>query len=154
MALNSRLRSTTAAALAVSVVGGFEGLRQSAYPDPATRGHPWTICYGHTGHVAPGERDSFARCKELLLSDLSKEADGLDRCVHVQMPDARWVAVLSLAHNIGVSGACRSTVVRKLNEGDLQSGCDALLRFNRAGGVVFPGHTRRREQERELCLED
>ncbi|MGO7998171.1 glycoside hydrolase family protein, partial [Rhizobium ruizarguesonis] len=39
------------ARLAVALVGSFEGLRQNAYPDPATQGKPWTICYGSTNGV-------------------------------------------------------------------------------------------------------
>ena len=32
------------AAIVVTLVSGAEGLRQTAYPDPATRGKPWTVC--------------------------------------------------------------------------------------------------------------
>jgi lysozyme len=150
---NQVRKNAAVAALALSVVGGFEGLRQTAYPDPATRGAPWTICYGHTGHVTPGERDSLAQCKALLLADLDREADGIERCIHVPMPDARYVAVLSLAHNIGVAGVCRSSIARDLNAGEVQAACDAFLRYDRAAGIVMPGLTRRREQERALCME-
>lgn len=141
-----------AAALAVSLVGGFEGLRQNAYPDPATRGEPWTICYGHTGHVKKGDHKSVEECKNLLLADLDKEAKVIEQCIHVPMSDGRYVALLSLAHNIGPYGVCKSTALRLLNEGKDKEGCDALLRFNRAAGVVMPGLTRRREAERNLCL--
>lgn len=127
--------------------------RQTAYPDPATRGPPWTICYGHTGHVTPGERASLAECKRLLLADLNKEADGIERCVHVPMSDARYVGVLDLAHNIGVAGVCRSSIVRDLNEGRDQEACDAFLLYDRAAGFVMPGLERRRKEDRALCLE-
>ena len=140
-------------ALAVAVVGGFEGLRQTAYPDPASHGDPWTVCYGHTGHVAPGERESLGECKRLLLADLDKEASGIEACIRAPMSDARYVAVLSLAHNIGTRGVCRSTVARDLNAGRDADACNAFLKFDRAGGVVFPGLTRRRQEERALCLE-
>lgn len=148
-------RSATAGVLAVSLVGGFEGLRQNAYPDPATRGKPFTVCYGHTGpDVTPGVRKSLAECKAILLADLDKHAAGLDKCVTAHMPDARYVAVLSLAYNIGVDAACKSSVVRKLNAGDVEGGCNALMLYNRAAGVVFPGLTNRRAKERELCLRE
>ena len=153
MALNRLHKSGIAAALAVSVVGGAEGLRQSAYPDPASHGKPWTICYGHTGHVTPGEHESIAECKALLLKDLDKEADGIERCVTAPMPDTRYVAVLSLAHNIGVYGVCHSSIARLLNEGKTKDACDIFPEYNKAYGVVWPGLTRRRERERSLCLE-
>ena len=148
----SRLRAShLVAAAAIATVSGFEGLRQTAYRDPATRGEPWTICYGHTGNVLPGERASIAECKRLLFIDLDKEADGIEACIHVKMTDAQEVAVLSLAHNIGVAGVCKSSVARDFNAGETARACDDLLKFNRAAGIVFPGLTKRRARERELC---
>jgi lysozyme len=151
--MNRHLKKAGVAALAVSVIGGAEGLRQAAYPDPATRGKPWTICYGHTGRdVRLGERASLAECKALLMADLGKEADGVDRCIHRELTDGQYVAVLSLAHNIGVGGVCRSSVVRDINAGDIEGACNALMGYTRAAGVVMPGLVRRRQAERALCL--
>lgn len=153
MAAPSRLKNgTVAAALAVAVVGGFEGLRQSAYPDPATGGKPWTICYGHTAGVQPGDRKSIEECKALLLSDLTVYSQGILACTSVPLPDERFVALTSFAFNVGVQAACRSSVVRLINQGKTRQGCDALLQWNRAAGIVFPGLTKRRMKERELCL--
>jgi lysozyme len=147
------LGKSAVAALAISFIGGAEGLRQNAYPDPATRGNPWTICYGHTGHVTPGEKASLAECKTLLLADLGTEDRQVESCVHVPMTDARFVAVLSLAHNIGGAGVCKSSIVRDLNAGNIPAACNAFLLYNRAAGVVMPGLTSRRQKERALCLE-
>jgi lysozyme len=44
-------------------------------------------------------------------------------------------------------------VVRLINAGQTRAGCDALMKWNRAAGIVFPGLTRRRAAERELCVE-
>lgn len=149
----SRLkRNTTAAALAVAVVGGFEGLRQTAYPDPATKGPPWTVCYGSTHGVKPGDHYSLAECKTMLVRDLEIYASGIERCVTAQLPDTRYVALVSFAYNVGVGSACKSSVVRKINAGDVQGGCDALMAWNKAAGITFPGLTKRRAKERELCL--
>lgn len=152
--MNKLHKSAGAATLAVAVIGGAEGLRQNAYPDPATRGKPWTICYGHTGNVQPGERASIAECKALLLSDLDKEADGIEKCIRVEMTDGQYVAVLSLAHNIGVAGVCKSSVARDFNAGRVTQACNDLLKFDRAAGIQMPGLTKRRQRERELCLSE
>ncbi len=150
----SRMKKGAAvAAMAAALVGGFEGLRQSAYPDPATKGPPWTICYGHTEGVKPGDRHTVAECKDLLVQDLQKYATGIERCVRAPLPDGRYVALVSFAYNVGVGAACRSSVVRLINAGQPRAGCDALLQWNRAAGIVFPGLTRRRQAERKLCLE-
>ena len=140
------------AAMAVAFIGGFEGLRQSAYPDPASHGKPWTICYGHTAGVKPGDRSSIAECKQLLLSDLEKEGAGIDNCVTYPTTDGQAVAFLSLAHNIGIGAFCRSSIVVYFNAGRTKQACDDLLKYDRAAGVVFPGLLRRRQAERRLCL--
>lgn len=62
-------------------------------------------------------------------------------------------ASISLAYNIGVPAFARSTVARRFNRGDWRGGCDAFLAWNRAGGKVVRGLTRRRADERRLCLE-
>jgi len=145
-------KGTAAAALAVALVGGFEGLRQNAYPDPATMGKPWTICYGSTAGVQPGDRKSVEECKALLITELGTYADGILACTIVPLPDERFVALTSFAYNVGIGAACQSSVIRLINQGRTREGCDALLRWNKAAGIVFPGLTKRRMKERELCL--
>lgn len=146
-------------ALAVTTVSGFEGVRYFAYPDPATHGAPFTVCDGHTGpDVVRGVRYTQAQCKALLLKDLSKEASQIEQCVPslrdpAVTPDARYVAVLDLAHNIGGAGVCHSSVARDLNSGNVSKACNDLLRYKYAAGRVLPGLVVRREQERTMCEE-
>lgn len=151
----SRLKKGGAVAgMVVALVGGFEGLRQNAYPDPATGGAPWTVCYGETAGVKRGDHHSIAECKAILVKSLEKYAKGIEACVDVPLPDRRYVALVSFSYNVGVGAACGSSVVNQINAGNFQAGCDALLKWNRAAGIVFPGLTRRRQAERELCLAD
>jgi len=152
--IKSRLvKGGSVAVVATTLVGGFEGLRQTAYPDPATRGKPWTVCYGHTGpEVTPGYRASLDECKKLLQQDLGKEADLLDRCIHVPLTNGQSIALLSLAYNIGGYKVCKSSIVVDLNAGRYRQACNDLMKYDRAAGVVFPGLVRRREAERRLCI--
>jgi len=64
------------------------------------------------------------------------------------------VALTSFAYNVGIGNACSSSVVRYLNQNQVQLGCDALMKWNKAAGITFPGLTTRRAKERELCLRD
>jgi len=147
----SRLRKSAAAgALAVTIIGGFEGLRQTAYSDSI--GVP-TICYGETKGVHLGDHKTKAQCDAMFVVRLDEFASGVETCVHRPMSDRTEVAFVSLAYNIGIGGFCKSSVARLYNAGEKHAACDAMLHFNRAGGVVFPGLTRRRESERRLCLE-
>ncbi|MBY5867080.1 lysozyme [Rhizobium leguminosarum] len=150
---NRLQKGSAAAAMAVALVGSFEGLRQNAYPDPATQGKPWTICYGSTNGVKPGDRKTVEQCKALLALELKTYAGGIESCVRVALPDARFVALTSFAYNVGVKAACGSSAIRLINQGRTAEGCEALLKWNRAAGIVFPGLTRRRQKERQFCLE-
>ncbi|MEZ2132419.1 MULTISPECIES: lysozyme [unclassified Sinorhizobium] len=150
----NRLKKGTAiAAMATALVGGFEGLRQTAYPDPATKGPPWTVCYGEAKGVKPGDHYTIKQCKDMLVSSLQVYADGIERCIAVALPDRRFVALVSFAYNVGTKAACGSSVVKLINAGQTKAGCDALLKWNKAAGITFPGLTRRRQKEREYCLE-
>lgn len=138
------------AALCCTVVGGAEGLRQTAYRDSI--GVP-TICYGETKGVHMGDRHTKAECDAMFVERLDEFASAVEKCVKLPMSDKTEVAFVSLAYNIGHAGFCKSSVVRLYNEGRQIAACDAMLRFNRAGGIVFPGLTKRRERERKLCHE-
>ena len=61
-------------------------------------------------------------------------------------------AMVSHAYNIGVGAFSRSTCLRRFNDGDAEGAAEALTWFNKAGGRVLRGLTRRRDAERELFL--
>ncbi len=143
-------KGTAAAALAVTLVGGFEGLRLRAYPDVVGVA---TVCYGETRGVKLGDRHTKPECDAMLLKGLQEFEQGVLACTAVPMPEKRQVAIVSFAYNVGTGAYCKSSVARLLNAGQPASACDALLKWNKAGGIVFPGLTRRRQAERALCRE-
>lgn len=61
-------------------------------------------------------------------------------------------AMTSLGWNIGTSGLCRSTALRRLNAGDVAGACEALTWWNRAGGRIVRGLQNRRADEYQLCM--
>ena len=137
-------------AVCVACVSGFEGLRQVAYNDPV--GIP-TVCFGETKGVKLGDRYTVDECKDMLADSLQIAAEAVDRCTRVPLTDARRAALVSFAYNVGGGAYCGSTVARKLNQGDIQGGCDALLLWRKAQGLTLPGLLIRREKERQLCLQ-
>lgn len=142
---------TGAGLLAVAVVGGYEGLRTTAYRDVV--GIP-TVCFGETRGVRMGDSYTVDECKAMLGDGLVEFEAGMRKCLAApdRIPDKSYVAFLSLAYNIGGGAFCRSTVARKANAGDLRGACDAILAWNKAGGRVIDGLDRRRKEERALCL--
>ena len=70
----------------------------------------------------------------------------------VPLHQHEYDAFLSLAYNIGPGAFAKSSALRKFNEGDKRGAADAILLWNKAGGRVLAGLTRRREAERALFL--
>jgi len=149
-------KSAQVAGMLVVLTGSAEGLRQTAYPDPATRGKPWTVCFGHTGpEVGPGYHLSLTECRALLLRDLDRHAEPIEKCVPYlkTAPVQIYVASVDFAVNLGPRAFCKSSIAAHMNAGRVRQACDVFPAYNRAAGIVFPGLTRRRSQERKLCIE-
>lgn len=153
--LTTRLRKGAAiTAVAIALVGGFEGLRLASYQDIVG---VWTGCYGETRNMGPGLRFTREQCDNMLFNSLVEHEQGMRACIREPdtIPDESYVAFLSLAYNIGTGAFCRSTLVRILNDEprNLRAACDQIPRWNRAGGRVVRGLVNRRAKEHELCLE-
>lgn len=103
--------------------------------------------------VRKGDHYTLQQCRDMLTKSLEKYALRLEACVTRPMPDTTYAAFLSLSYNIGSGGFCKSSVAREWNAGNVRVSCDAMLRFNKAAGITFPGLTRRRTQERALCIQ-
>lgn len=139
--------------IAVGLVAGFEGIRQNAYLDPI--GVP-TVCAGETKGVKLGQHYTVEQCNTMLEGRLVEFWAEAEKCVPFlgDMPPARQAAVVSLSYNIGSRAFCKSSAARLLNMGEVKAGCDAFLKWDKAGGITFKGLTRRRQAERELCLKE
>lgn len=153
--IRNHKKKVAAAAIATGLVGGFEGLRTAAYPDPATKGEPWTICYGETKGVKRGDRKTPDECKTMLGESLGGYIDGVTGCLTVEVGPHRLAALTSFAYNVGSKTVCNSSVVRRLNAGEGAAACDDLMKYDKAriAGVLvrMKGLTRRRAEERAMC---
>ncbi|WP_417257340.1 lysozyme [Celeribacter sp.] len=145
--------SAAALAAAIPVVSQFEGRSLKAYRDIVGVA---TICDGVTLGVEMGDTATNEECDTLLARELLAHASGLSACisddVEATIPRDMSVALISWTYNVGVGASCGSTLVRKLNAGDLVGACNELPRWNRAGERVVRGLTNRRAAERDLCL--
>lgn len=150
MELSQKNRSRLAViTLGATLVGGFEGLKLVAYKDPV--GIP-TACFGETKNIRMGMKFTMNECNGMLRESLIEHDDGMMKCIKVPLSDTRHVALLSFTYNVGVGNFCNSTLVKKLNAGDIVGACDQLPRWNKAKGIVLPGLTKRRTVEREWCM--
>lgn len=134
---------------AVDFIKDYEKWRPCAYVDAVGK---LTIGYGHLITSGDGfNKDSCitrAQGLELLRSDLSIAASCVERIVRVPLTDNQFGALVSWAFNVGCSAATKSTLVTKLNAGaEANEICTQLRRWNKGGGQVLPGLTKRREAE-------
>lgn len=139
--------------LAISFVGGWEGLRTTSYRDAVGI---WTVCYGETKGVTRGVKYTKEECENMFIeSGLKRHEAGMRKCLidPDAIPTKSYVAFLSLTYNIGTGGFCKSSVRRLINAGEIKAACYRLMVYNRAGGRVLKGLTRRRTAEKKLCLE-
>ena len=126
-----------------------EGYRGEAYKDAV--GVP-TVGYGETRGVTMKSRTTPDRALVQLLSSANRHADDIRQCISVPLYQHEFDAYVSLAYNIGAKNFCGSTLVKKLNSGDYSSACEQIKRWNKAGGKVLPGLTKRREKEYRMCM--
>lgn len=141
----------TAAAASVSLIAAWEGYQPTGYRDIVGVA---TDCYGRTGSdVKVGVRSSDEKCHTELARDVLNHALAIQPCIKVDVPQPSMAAFISFSYNVGAPAFCHSTLVRKLNAGDLAGACAELSRWDMAGGKHVRGLARRRAQERALCEE-
>lgn len=133
----------------LELVKSFEGLRLNAYQDSVG---VWTIGYGSTKGVKRGQRITEEEAEELLREDLATAERGVESAITEDITDNQFAACVSLAFNVGVGAFRKSSIVKYINAGDVLLAADRFLLYNRAGGRVLAGLTRRRKAERALFL--
>ena len=143
------MRSINKAGL--NLVKEFEGLRLTAYKCPAGI---WTIGWGHTKGVKPGQRISVNQAEAFLAEDLAESAAHVTRLITAQLTSNQFSALVSFTFNVGPGALSTSTLRRKLNAGDYGAVPAELARWNKATvnrkKVTLNGLVRRRAAEAAL----
>lgn len=134
----------------IRLIQQFEGFRSKAYRDPVGI---WTIGYGFTKGVKEGDTITQAQAGTRLKSELAEYEAGVHQACTVPPNQNQFDALVCFAFNVGVSGMKRSSVIKAHNREDHQAASRAFGLWNRAGGKVWPGLTRRRAAEAALYLE-
>jgi lysozyme len=112
-----------------------------------------TVCDGITGaQVVAGRIYTATECADFRDQHLKEHGAGVLACTTVPLSQNQYDAFTLFTYNVGVSAFCKSSLLKKLNAGDYVGACDALLRWDYAGGKRVAGLTNRRQWERKLCL--
>lgn len=130
----------------LDLIKTFEGCRLKAYRCPAD---VWTIGYGHTGSdVKQGMVITQAEADRLLQQDLERfEKNVMKFNNKYHWTQNEFDALVSFAFNIGSIDQLTANGTRTKAQI-----AQAMLLYNKAGGKVLPGLTKRRQAERQLFL--
>lgn len=124
------------------------GGKFTAYMDPV--GVP-TIAWGHTNHhgrqFKMGDVWTQEECDEEFRKDMVRFEKAVKQLVTVPLKQWQFDALVSFSFNVGEGALARSTLLKKVNAGDFEGAALEFQRWNKAGGQVLRGLTRRRASE-------
>jgi lysozyme len=135
------------------LVKHFEGCKLTSYVCSA--GHN-TIGYGNTFYengikVKPGDKITQQRAEELLDVILIKFVQQTNELIKSNVNQNQRDALTDFAYNCGVGNLRSSTLLKKVNTNPTDKTIrDEFMKWNKGGGKVLNGLTRRREAEANL----
>ncbi|MEC0107285.1 glycoside hydrolase family protein [Paenibacillus taichungensis] len=133
----------------VKLIKSFEGCKLTAYKPVQTEQY-WTIGWGHNGpDVRQGQKITQAQADSMLLEDLAKYEAYVNNPTYVPLTDQlsqnQFDALVSFTYNCGQGNLKKLCNGRKLKEIGY-----AILLYDKSGGKVLAGLTRRRKEESAL----
>tara|TARA_R110000751_G_scaffold177_2_gene783 strand:+ start:798 stop:1268 length:471 start_codon:yes stop_codon:yes gene_type:complete len=132
----------------MDLIKAFEGLELEAYQCAAG---VWTIGYGYIKDVQDGDAWSEDKAEYMLQRELEEEYEGyVNKLVTVPLNQCQYDALCSFVYNLGGNALKNSTLLIVLNTGQYSAVPEQILRWNKAGGKVLTGLTRRRTAEAAL----
>lgn len=143
--MNDNMKLSPAGA---NLIQQFEGLFLHAYKDPIG---VVTIGWGHTNVDPPyfqmGDTWTRTQCVNTFYTDMVRYEDAVKQLVTVELNQNQFDALVSFTYNCGSGNLKKSGLLRKVNSGDMEGAAGQFALWNKAGGRVLPGLTRRRAAE-------
>jgi lysozyme len=139
----------------LALIKEFEGCKLQSYKCPAG---VWTIGIGSTRYAngSPVKANQALPSEAAALHILAQTLSPYEHAVNaigVELTQNEYDALVCLCYNIGSANLISSTLVRMLKAKEPKSEiAEQFLRWNKAGGKVLAGLTRRRNAEAELFL--
>lgn len=129
----------------INLIKKYEGCVLTAYKCPAG---VYTIGYGHTEGVYPGQKITREEAESFLKKDLKRFEDNVNYYnKKYNFNQNQFDALVSFAYNIGS--------IDQLTQNGTRSKyqiADMMLEYIKAGGTVLPGLINRRREERQLFI--
>ena len=128
----------------IALTESFEGCRLEAYQDQVGR---WTIGYGHTLGVSPGQTCTPEQAEAMLEQDIAWAENYVNAEVTVQLTQGEFDALVDFTFNVGSGNLEHSTLLRMVNGNDMEAAAKEFEKWDYAGGVQVAGLLRRRQAE-------
>jgi len=122
----------------------FEGCEMRAYKCAAG---VLTIAYGRTKDVKIGDTCTKEQAEEWLKEEIKEYENHVEDAVIVPLNQNQFDALVSWTYNLGPTNLNSSTMLKVLNQADYENVPAQIKRWNKAGGKVLEGLTRRRNAE-------
>lgn len=140
------------------MIKSFEALRLKAYHGKCDRAGVYTIGWGHTRGVKPGDVITREKAEELFTADLEPVEKTLNADLVTGRPrplvnQNQFDALCSFVFNEGAGHYLDSTLRRKIRQGDLIGAACEFKRWIYADHKIAPGLITRRDAERRLFLQ-
>lgn len=118
-----------------------------------TKRDVWTIAYGHTKGVQPGDTCTVEEGLAFLRTDVAWAVEAVNRAVTVPLTQPQFDALVSFVYNIGAPNFFTSTLLKQLDAGDYAAAAHDMLAWDHQAGAELAGLETRREQERARFLQ-
>lgn len=137
-------------------IANLEGCRTKAYQCSANK---WTNGLGHTLGVSEGDTVTIEEVATNYVEDVKAAEQVVITNLKVDVTNAQFDVLVSFVFNLGQGNFKRSTLLKKVNNGDVAGACQEFTRWvyvngkdcridrNNCSGIV-----KRRTIERNVCL--
>ena len=140
----------------LNLIKEFEGFSANAYLCPAKIP---TIGWGNTYYpngkkVTMNDAPITKEYATEMLSYIAQKdfGDKIIPLLKVNINQNQYDALVSFCYNLGIGNFKSSTLLKKINNKDFIGASLEFEKWNKAGGKVLSGLTRRRLKEKELFL--
>lgn len=140
----------------LNLIKKYEGFSSKPYMCPA---NVPTIGYGSTYYpngtkvkISDGkisEEDATQILEYIAQKDFGS---AVNKFVIVDLTQNQFDALVSFAYNIGRTSFENSTLLKLLNRGEYEAAAEQFEKWNKSGGRVLSGLTKRRFDEQKLFL--
>ncbi len=128
----------------IALLKHFEGCELNAYQDSVG---VWTIGYGHTKGVERGMKISQEEAESMLQQELEHEYEDYISDIDQELTQCQFDALVCWVYNLGPTNLRSSNMLKEIIAGNMDLVPFQMKRWDKAGGKVLLGLTRRRNAE-------